>query len=326
MRLLQNYKLALLCAPVFLGLLLTGCETIETAKTIKTKPVIKSKAKKREKKAAPIDISKLSLEEIHNLAKYKECRRLLFKAKQELKKRPTVPVNIIAIKGLSEVVDVEKMFYLEPMAEQYPVDDSIRHFTCPNKIEDVKVFYYLKKGPAYASWYYYSYAGKEKGIDTRAPVDPHGQIMSRFGDVPPRLTLKMDKMKVISLHPSRTISNKDMDFILRNIALDSEKRISFEIYNKSGNQLTIRDIKLSLGPLHFHTDLKGKIVKLDPRERYSKTGIKTGFNKSGWFIKDGTKAVNLVARVVYQKKGRFKLLSTDMYIRLLDLGMNQKLK
>ena len=329
---LRRYKLVLSCAPFLVWLLLPGCGTVEPVKPVKSKP-IKSKpaiekehVKQEKKKLVPRDISKLSLEEIHNLPRYRECRRLLKRADQELKKRPTVPVRINAFKGLSEMVDLGKMFYLEPEAEQYPLDDSIRHYKCPKNIEDVKVYYHLKKGTAYASWYYYSYEGKEKGIDTLSAINPQGLIESRFGSKPPSVALQIDKMKIISLHPSRTISNKDIEFILEDVAFDSEKHISFDIYNKSDSDVVIRDVKFTLGPFNFHANLDGKFVKVAPQKRYIKTGVEAGFNKKTWFVKDSARPVRLSAKIIYQKKGQFKLLSTDLYLKLLDFGINQKLK
>ena len=324
---LRRYKLVLSCAPFLLGLLLPGCGTVEPVKPVKSKPAIeKGHARQEKKKVMPRDISKLTLEEIHNLPNYKECRRLLTRADQELKKRPTISVRINAFKGLSEMVDLGKMFYLKPEAEQYPLDDSIRHYKCPKKIEDVKVYYHLKNGPAYAPWYYYSYKGKEKGIDTRSAVNPQGVIESHFGSKPPSLVLRINKMKIITLHPSRTISNKDMDFTLRDVAFDSEKRISFNIYNKSKDDVVIRDIKLTLGPFNFHANLNSNFVKVAPQKVYLKTGVESGSNKKTWFVNDSAKPVRLSAKITYQKKGQFKLLSTDLYLKLLDFGINQKLK
>lgn len=324
MRILLNQKLLFLCVPACLGLLLTACGTMEKAGKIERKPPVKSEIKKEEKKATPLDLSKLTLEEINNLPSFKECRSLLSKADQELEKRPRVSVKINAFEGLSEIVNLEKMFYLEPRAEQYPLDDSIRHYMCPKKIEDVKVFYQLKKGSSYAPWYYFSYAGKEENINTRAVANPRGYISSRLDNKPPSLVLKIDKMRIVSLHPSHTVSNEDMDFLLRNIKLDTEKNISFVIYNKSQKNLTIRDVRLTVGPYHFHTELKGEIVKLAPHGRYIKRGIKSGFNSKLWVIKDATKPVRLISRIVYQVNGKYKLLSGDEYITLQSLGVNQE--
>ena len=317
---LINHKIFLRYAFLFAGLLLTACETTGL------KPSIESGPKKTVEKITVRDYSNLTLEELHNLPHNKDCKKLLSKAEQELKKRPTVPVKVEAVKRLSDIIKLDAMFYLSAMAEKYPLDSSIRTFSCPKNIENVKIFYSLMQGPAYTPWNYYSYHGDVKGIDVSSPSNPGGLIEARFSDNPPKITLHLDKVQIYSLSPSHTFSNKDIDFTFNNIVLDRDKHISFDIHNKSQKNLKIFRIKITLGPYDYLVNFKSNIIKLKPGKNYSGTGVKVERNIYRWFVFDGNKSVKIIPTILYQAGSQLKNLHGEVYIRIKDLSVNQKLQ
>lgn len=296
---------------------------------VEKEPAHKIEPKKVEKKKGPEpDYSKLTLEEFHNLPQNRECRELLARADMELKKRPVIKVMIKTVKGLSEAdeLDLENVFYLEPEAEKYPLDSSIRSYHCPQQLEDVKVLYTLKKGPGFSSLYQFTYYGDRQGINVSNPSNPEGQIESRLGDNPPSLTLNIDRMEVESINPSYTFSNKDIDFILENIGFGIENHVNIRVKNKTDKNLAIRKFRMTIGGRDVQVDFKKDILKLKPGETISKNGIKAGRSTKKWFVSDGGKQIMVVARVVYQAGWDIKKLQGEKYVKIGDLGINQEIK
>lgn len=307
------------------GLMLTACEIIEKKETIEKKPPVITEPVKVEKKPEKPDYSKLTLEEIHNLPTNRECRKLLEWANEELRKRPVVNVIVKTVKGLSEKLDLDNVFYLKPMAEKYPLDSSIRSYHCPKHIEDVKVIYKLNKGDGFSSLYHFTYFGDLQGINVSNPFNPEGLIESRFGDGPPLLTLHIDKIEIASISPSQIFSNEDMDFQLENLVFGVENRVDFNFFNKSQENLAIRKFRLTIGKRDIAVDFKNNTIRLKPGKTISKSGIKAGKSRNKWFVNDSNKLVIVVARVVYQAGWKFKKLQIEKYLRLGDLGINQSI-
>ena len=318
----QSKKIILMFTGLIFGVLLSACELVET------KPDTVSVPKKPEKKVAKPevsapDISKLSLKEIHDLPRYKECKKLLSRAELKLKIKPPVPVKIKTIEGMPEDINIDNMFYLEPETEKYPQDDSIRNYECPRKIEDVKVTYRLIKGPGYKKWYDYSYHGNLKGFDLYSSSGPVGRIESHFGEKPPEVTFQIDKIEIISLSPSHTFSNDDVSFRVNKISFSGKKIISFQFFNKSKESLAIRKFELMLGSDVFQVDFKDNIVDLAQYQMQKMNDVEVGISQKKWYVADGNKPVRFMVRLLYKTGRQIKKLSVENYIRTKDLGINK---
>lgn len=304
---------------VLAGILLSACETVD----IKPAPKKDSIQEIEDKKTVEIDLKKLELDEIHKLPQYIECRSLLEQAAKDLKKRPVVSVKVESINGYSDDADVANMYYLQPVTDKYPLDASIRDFVCPKTINDVKVTYQLLKGPSYKPWYYFSYYGEHKGIDTSSPTNPKGNVVSRFGDKPPEINLHIDKLEIVSLKPEQSFSDEDLEFTINNFTFDSANGISFNFHNKGKKDLAIRKFDVTLGSKNMEVDFKKSIINLPANKMYSRKGVNAGHASRKWFVTDANKAVRLKVSVIYKADWTIKKLFDERYIRIRDLGINQ---
>ncbi len=320
---LTNYKARLSFVLISAVFLLSACELVGKKTEVeadKKKPV-KEKPVEKEITQEP-DYTKLTLEQVHNLPENRACKKLLALAETKLSKRPVVPVKINALKGLSNDVIPGNMYILVPVAEKYPLDDAIRTYKCPEKIEDVRVDYYLKKGPGYQKWYYFSYKGKEKGINARNPVEPAGKITSRYGDTPPEVILQIDKLHVTALKPAHIFADDDISFKFNRIIFDLSNRASFQFYNRGKKELAIRKFEIILGKNTYEVDFKDNIIKLEPGKVFRMNDVEVGISQGKWFVGNANKAVRFKVSIVYKADRQIKKLVSEKYFRVKDLGIN----
>jgi len=316
-RLFHNFSLL---GVIFLvGFALTGCET--PGKKVLVEPPQQKIEPKKEKP----DLNKMTLEEIHNLPAYRECRERLARAEVEVKKRSVVKIVVKPMKGMSGKSVLQDMFYLEPSAETYPQDSSIRTYHCPETINDVMVTYTLNIGPGFSPLYHFDYHGDQKKINVSNSVKPEGVIKLRFDDKPPSITFNIVKVEAKSFHPSYSFSNEDMDFILENIEFGAENHLNIRVKNKSKRNLAIKKFRITIGNRNFEVDFKKDILKLKPGETILKNNINAGRSNTKWFVTDGNKFIMVVARVVYQAGWDFKKLKAERYTKITALGINGKM-
>lgn len=257
-----------------------------------------------------------------------KCRKLLHEAAELVKKRGPVPVRINPILGLANDIDKDSLFYLEATAERYPRNRTLRTYKCPTKLEEVKVNYYLKQGPGYKPWYFYSMNSQLKGITFKGGLNPDARGTLNFYDKPPELTINIDKLYIFSLRPEIEFHNKDVQFVFSSLTFQTDTKFGFNIINRSNNFIRIKKIILTVGTREISVSYTPDHVLVGPHQAYAQDEmiVKRFADKNGdfdkWYWFSTSFHTPVTVSLLYESSGKEKTLYVNKDVVAKDLNPN----